>query len=238
MESPVPTVGYARDARRLMRLCDRVTLGTLTLDERRAYVSLAAVATDVDGAPLLLMSMLSDHTKNLAADPNISMLFDGTAGYDNPQEGSRGTIMGRVGKVEGEDLARARRRYLARHPGAAMYADFGDFAFYRVAVERLHWVGGFGKAAWVSRPVPIEAGIAAAFAAAEPKLLERFARRGDRIAKRLKRSSGGWTLTALDPDGAVIAKGKKSLRLNFDETLASPDQLDAALSGRAVKSSA
>lgn len=215
-----------------MRACDRVTLGTQLVGQNRAYVSLAAVASDVDGSPLLLMSSLSDHTRNLAADPLVSMLFDGSAGYANPQEGPRATIMGRVEKAGPPDLERVRRRYLARHPGAALYIDFADFALFRVALERIHWVGGFGRAAWIERSPLIDGHTAAAFAAKEPELLERWNPRADDLAKTwLKRRSTGWHLTAIDPDGFILARGKSTHRLAFAASLTDPGVVETALAG-------
>jgi len=225
--------GYALAARLLMRARDRVALGTILPPDGRAYVSLAAVATDTDGAPILLLSALSDHTRNLALDPRLSLLFEATAGFANPQEGPRATLMGTAGKVTGAELERVRRRYLARHPGAALYAGFADFAFFRVAVERVHWVGGFGRAAWVERPVVLDAKLAAKFAAAEPALLAKLAPRAARIAKaRLKRRSTDWSIAAIDPDGCDFVRGKRSLRLAFAAALDDPAKVEAALSGR------
>lgn len=232
MDAPAAAYGHALSARLLIRSCDRASLGTRMAEGGRAYVSLAAAATDVDGTPLLLLSTLSDHTKNLLADPALSMLFEGTAGFANPQEGPRATVMGRVEKVTGADLDRVRGRYLARHPGAALYAGFGDFAFFRVTMERVHWVGGFGKAAWLERHLTVDPRVAAAFVEAEPRLIEDLQPTADRIAAaRLKRRGKGWTLTAVDPDGGVLMKGKRTDRFAFDAPLDDPNQVRAALSG-------
>lgn len=229
MESPASASGHALAARLLIRSRDRAALGTRLADDGRAYVSLVATATDVDGATLLLLSGLSDHTRNIAEDAAVSLLFDGTAGFANPQEGPRATVMGRAVRLSDVELDRARRRYLARHPGAALYAGFADFGFYRVAPERIHWVGGFGKAAWIERRLLVEPDVARAFVAAEPALLESLVGKADKIAKRrLARRSTGWLLTALDPDGGVIARGKTALRFAFDAPLADPAQVAAA----------
>jgi putative heme iron utilization protein len=239
METSTPTHGYALAARRQMRACDRATLGTQLAGQNRAYVSLAAVSTDIDGSPLLLMSSLSDHTRNLAADSQISILFDGSAGYANPQEGPRATIMGRVNKADQADLDRVRRRYLARHPGASLYIDFADFAMFRVGIEKIHWVGGFGRAAWLERSPLVDKNTTAAFAGAEPELLDRLGPRADEFARVwLKRRSSGWQLTAIDPDGFVLVKDKASHRLGFAAPLGGPDAVEAAMAqpdqGRAL----
>jgi putative heme iron utilization protein len=230
MEPSVPASGHTLAARLLIRARDRVALGTRMAGDGRAYVSLAAVATDVDGAPLFLFSTLSDHTRNLLADPAVSLLFEGTAGFANPQEGPRATVMGRAERLADADLQRGRRRYLARHPGAALYAGFADFAFFRVTMERVHWVGGFGKAAWVERRLVVDPRAAQAFIDAEPDLLARLQPQADRIAQtRLRRRSKGWALVALDPDGGVLMRGKRAHRFAFDAPLDDPQAIPAAL---------
>lgn len=228
--APAPAHGHTLAARLLIRGCNKVALATRMADGGHVYVSLAAVATDSDGCPLLLLSQLSDHTRNLLADAQAALLFDGTAAFANPQEGPRATLMGRIAKVPAADLERVRRRYLASHPGAALYAGFADFAFFRATSERIHWIGGFGKAAWVGRPMTVEPAVALRFIAAEPELLARLAPLADRVAKtRLKRKGSGWSFGAIDPDGCVLVKGKRALRLAFAAPLEDPAEVEAAL---------
>ena len=101
------------------------------------YASLVLVAVDHDLSPILLLSDLAEHTKAIAADDRVSLLFDGTEGLDQPLTGPRVTLVGRAARTDDDRLA---RRFLARHPDAEMYAGFKDFHFYRVAVERAHLV--------------------------------------------------------------------------------------------------
>ena len=138
----------AASARRILRRVARAALGTLLRDAGGApYVSLVNVATDHDGAPLLLLSDLADHTRNLAADQRASLLLDDTGAREDPLAGERAD---RAGTARADRASRShRRRYLARHPVAAMYADFRDFNFYRLAVERAHLVAGFGRIHWL-----------------------------------------------------------------------------------------
>ena len=135
-------------ARRLMRSTDRAALATLlpTPEGPAPYASLVLIAVDHDLSPILLISRLAVHTQAIEADPRVSLLLDGTAGLDHALTGARLSVMGRA---EISPDARLRERYVARHPEAAMYAGFKDFAFYRVAVERAHLVSGFGKIDWI-----------------------------------------------------------------------------------------
>ena len=88
------------------------------------YASLVLVAVDHDLAPILLLSDLAEHTKAIAADSRVSLLFDGTAGLDQPLTGPRVSLLGRAARTDDERL---KRRFLAHHPDAEMYAGFNDF---------------------------------------------------------------------------------------------------------------
>lgn len=133
-------------ARDLLRHASTAGLGTIARDGGGPFVSLVLIATDPGGAPILLLSDLAEHSRNIAADDRVSLLIDGTADYEDPLTGPRLTLLGRAAR---SDHAHHRDCYLARHESAAQYAGFGDFAFYRIAVERGHLVAGFGRIDWI-----------------------------------------------------------------------------------------
>jgi len=157
--------------RGLMRRARSATLATALADEGgRAYASLVTVACDVDASPILLLSRLAEHTRNLEADPRASLLFENASGRANPQTGPRATVMG---TIQTSDDERHARRFLARHPSAARYAGFGDFAFYTMSVERVHYVGGFSRAIWMDGAnARADRTAVEAIAAAEPSVLD------------------------------------------------------------------
>ena len=132
------------DPRELMHGQTTAALGTLM--DGAPYVSLVLVAFDTDGLPLLLLSRLAQHTKNLLADPRVSLLFDGVAGLDDPLTGPRLTVLGSAAVCTDPE---ALRRYLACHPSAEAYAGFNDFQLYKVSIARAHFVAGFGQIRWV-----------------------------------------------------------------------------------------
>ena len=132
------------DPRALMHAEAKAALGTLM--DGAPYVSLVLVAFDADGSPLLLLSGLARHTRNLLTDPRVSLLFDGTAGLANPLTGPRVTVLGSAAACDDPD---ALQLYLARHPSAIAYAAFSDFDLYRVTIERGHFVAGFGQIRWI-----------------------------------------------------------------------------------------
>src|ERR1700742_1863258 len=135
-------------ARTLLRSIRAGTLGTLDRNTGHPFASLVNVATDVDGSPLILTSRLSTHTANLETDGRASVLLAET-GKGHPLAHPRLTVLGAFARVEKEsaDEARVRRRFLARHPKAELYAGFGDFAFWRMTVAAAHLNGGFARAA-------------------------------------------------------------------------------------------
>ena len=131
------------EIRRLMNL-PKAYFGTVADRDGSKYpfVSLVVPAIDGDGQPLLLLSDLSDHVKNLQGESKASLLFDGTAGRDEPLTGPRVTLLGEVAVTE---AAVDRDAYVARHPTADLYAGFKDFRFYRFKVREALLVAGFGR---------------------------------------------------------------------------------------------
>src|ERR1700675_2288866 len=107
-------------ARRLLRSLDRAALATTLAASHGGgpYASLVLVATAPDGAPVLLLSDLAQHSINIATEPRVALLFDGTAGLAEPLTGPRLTVLGRAERSADDRL---RARFLARHPGAALY---------------------------------------------------------------------------------------------------------------------
>ena len=211
---------HAALGRQLIRRARAAMLSTaLASKDGWPYGSLVSVALDCDGSPLMLFSNLSDHTRNLAKDSRASLLFEETSRLKNPQTGPRITVTGRVKKTTQD---RHRRRFLARHPEAALYAGFGDFNFFRMQVDRAHFVGGFAKAVWLKgADILADAKAAAAVAKAEPAVLEHMnTDHPDAVdhyaLTLLGRSGRGWKMTGIDPDGADLRLGGRVARLSFE----------------------
>ncbi|MBI4185112.1 MAG: pyridoxamine 5'-phosphate oxidase family protein [Proteobacteria bacterium] len=218
--------------RRLVRAAEKAALATAG-GEGWPYASLVTLATDLDLSPILLLSGLADHSRNLGREPRLSLLIDGTAGFANPQAGPRATLMGRAG-VSDDPLLRA--RFLARHPGARLYAGFGDFRIYRVTVERVHFVGGFARARWLNgrtlvHPGRAVAGLRAAEAALLADLNREYAEALALIAGRLLRRRGrSWRMTGLDPEGIDLApRTGRRARLQFDRPVFTPEDVRTEL---------
>jgi len=112
------------------------------------YGSLVPVASAASGEPLLLVSHLAQHTKNLVADGRASLLLLAPTDGD-PQQAARASVVGRARRLDGAEEAGARARFLALHPDAAPYFELA-FQLWAIAPEEARYVGGFGAAAWVS----------------------------------------------------------------------------------------
>jgi putative heme iron utilization protein len=142
--------GGAELARALLR-SERAAVLATTSAERggHPFGSLVPFALTREGEPLLLLSDLAQHTKNLSVDPRACLLVhDAAATAKDPRTAARAAILGRVRPVAPGDEPDARARYLARHPSAR--GLFGlDFALYVLAVEEAQIVGGFAAAGWV-----------------------------------------------------------------------------------------
>ena len=220
-------------ARELLRSRRSGALATaLATEGGWPYASLVTIACDTDGSPILLLSRLSDHTRNLERDARASLLVENASRRANPQTGPRLTALGRVTP---DAEPRLRRRFLARHPGAALYADFADFRVFRMTVERFHWIGGFGRARWLDASgVLVDADAARAIAEAEPSAIEHMnadhALPIDRDAGRLLgRAGSGWRIVAIDPDGCDLARGNAVARLALPRPARNAGELRAIL---------
>lgn len=224
---PARPFDAARQVRDLVRGADRAALATALPSEAGAwpYASLVLTAVDHDLSPILLLSDLAEHSKAIVADDRVSLLFDGTAGFDQPLTGPRATLVGRATRTPDERL---RRRYLARHPDAAGYANFGDFHFYRLAVERAHLVAGFGKIRWLAgadlRPPPLPAGLAEAEDGIVGHMNNDHADALQLCAGKLLGLPGqDWRMTGIDMEGIDLKQGGQVARLAFDTPLEKVD---------------
>jgi heme iron utilization protein len=211
------------DAKRLMRLARTGALATLEAEGSGPLTTLVGVASDFDGAPLLLMSTLSRHSRNLARDSRASLLLTGSHDRGDPLNHPRVTLGGRV---EREPAARAKSRYLQRNRKAALYAGFADFGMFRLRVESVHFNGGFGRAAPLA-PADVLGSRAgeAALAEAEEQLIAEVNALGDAALARLagrRASRPAWRAIGLDGEGLDLAVGGRPARAQFRAPAADP----------------
>jgi len=217
----------AADARALVRRALKASLATIAAGSGHPYASLITVATDASGAPIFLISGLAQHTRNLSQDPRASILFDGTGAAGDPLQGTRVTLFGRAEKVQDEAV---KRRFLARHPEAAFYADFPDFAFWRLEAEGAHYIGGFGRIVDLQ---PAEILVATEGAgdllAAEPGIIEHMnADHADTVRLYATRLAGApegfWRMSGIDPEGCDLICEGDARRIRFKALIATPGE--------------
>lgn len=134
----------AEHARTLVQHSILGTLSTLTRDGD-PWGSLVSYGVLEDGSPVFLVSRLAEHTRNLEGDARASLVVAEQAREGDPLDHGRVTLAGRVVRPEGERLAAARAAHLAAVPSAEIYIDFGDFSLFVLEVERVRWVGGYGR---------------------------------------------------------------------------------------------
>lgn len=227
-------------ARRLVRTARFGSLAVLEKGSGHPYASRAAVAPDIDGVPATLLSALSPHTTALDADARCTVLL-GEPGRGDPLAHPRISVVGVARRLSpgSEADERVRRRFLARHPKAALYAGFGDFAFFRIEPQRAVLVGGFGRAydlapADLLGDHTLGETLLARLAALERGAIDHMNREhADAVslyATRLCRAGpGDWRIVSLDPYGIDMMSGEQLERLEFDAPLADASQLRAVL---------
>lgn len=216
----------AEASKSLLRAALKGALATLDKASGHPYASLVTVATEPDGTPLLLISKLALHTQNLAADARASLLIDGTSAAGDTLAGGRVTF---IGRIEASQSPTARTRFLARHPAAQVYADFPDFRFYALKVERAHFIGGFGRIVDLQPPeLATDIGDATALVEAEAGIIEHMNEdHADAVqlyAEQIgKIADGGlWRMSGIDPEGCDLIGAVRGLRIGFPERIGTP----------------
>ena len=232
-DASVPTPSHAEQARTLAARVPTGTLCTIAI-EPAGYPYGSFVTFGLDGgSPVFLISELAEHTKNLHGDGRASLLVAEPGEGDALARG-RVTLIGRAQVVEGAARERAKSAYLATHPNGAYYADFADFHFWRLDVESVRFIGGYGRMSWVAK---------ADWNAAEPDPLAAHA--AD-ILSHMNRDHAGVmveycrafskaadtsaaTMTGVDRYGfemsAITAAGPRPIRLAFAKALSTPDEV-------------
>jgi hypothetical protein len=226
-----PDFDPVAESKLLLRTVRTATLATLTPDGA-PFATLTTVATDYDGAPLLLLSALALHTRHLERDNRLSLLLAQAGGRGDPLTHPRLTLAGAIARTQ--DPA-ARARFLRRNPKAQLYADFADFSFWRMEPTIVHVNGGFARAGdFGPRYLLTEVADAAALVAAEAETLETINADASgalaRCAATFSGAKGGrWRASGLDPEGIDLVSGENTARLVFGGRATSPQAALAEL---------
>jgi putative heme iron utilization protein len=213
-------------ARSLLRRSRQGALATLMAGSGDPYCSLVNVASHADGSPILLISRLALHTKNILADSRVSLMLDERAVGD-PLDGARIMLAGRAEETTGEAAGTLRRRYLNAHPSAEAFVEFKDFSFFRIVPSAAHLVAGFGRIIDLapaqflteiddaSELLEAEQGAVAHMNEDHREAMNLYA------TKLLGAEPADWACTGCDPDGMDMQAGAVVLRLDFPERVTS-----------------
>ena len=221
----------AKAASKLAREARSAALATLLPDTGDPYCSLVNIASAADGSPVRLISRLALHTKNIAADPRCSLMVDERKPGD-PLEGARLTLQARAVATNDEHV---RRRYLARQPGAEVFASFGDFGFYRLEVASAHLVAGFGRiVGFGAGEILTAVEDAHALLQAEPEIVAHMNEDHADTCRLyatalLGAPDGEWRCVGCDPAGLELQLERTALRLEFPERVTTPHALRTML---------
>jgi hypothetical protein len=227
-------------AKKLLREARSGALASLIPPNGDPYCSLVNVATAPDASPLLLLSTLAVHTKNIIADARVSLMLDERKPGD-PLEGARVMLMGAIAQ-DGDPGVR--QNYLRKHPEAEMFAGFADFAIYRMRIEKAHLVAGFGRivdlaardiltdVSDASTLIEAEADAIAHMNADHKEALRLYA------TKFLGAADGEWSCAGFDPEGVELQHGREALRLPFPQRVTGPGPLRAVLKALAEQARA
>lgn len=229
----------AERARTLFAEARTGTLATLAVDPAGVpFGSLVSQVADDLGRPVLCLSDMAEHTRNLAADPRASVMVN-EVGTGDPLARGRVTLLGEIGRLTGDERAAVLALYRSAHPDA-FYVDFADFHVYRLAVASVRYVGGFARMSWVdpaeyaaAMPDPLRAhraGIVGHMnddhADALVNFCRVFAGRPDTVSARmLDVDRYGFSVLAAD---APDADGH-TVRLSFDEPADTPLAVRSAM---------
>lgn len=146
-------VSRAEAARDALRMVRRRGDGVLCTISRKVagwpFGSAAPYALDARGEPLLLISALAEHTRNIKADDRVSLFVQEQPAGGDVQAHGRVTLMGRAHRVHEAEAEDGWARYLARVPSAATYGGAHDFSLYGISLEQVRYIGGFGRIFWL-----------------------------------------------------------------------------------------
>ncbi|EKS33601.1 HugZ family protein [Afipia clevelandensis] len=239
---PSADVKPARLTRSLLARSRQGALASLMPGSGDPYCSLVNVASAPDGAPILLISRLAVHSRNILADPRVSLMLD-ERGPGDPLEGARIMLAGTAEEATG-DVEPLKRRYLAAHPSAEEFVGFKDFSFFRIRPKGVHLVAGFGRIVdLVPKDFLTDLTGAKALVEAEPDIIAHMnADHADTInlyaVKLLNGTDGDWRCIGCDPDGLDLQDGRRTLRLPFPERIVAPAALRQVLKALADRARA
>ncbi len=214
--------------RRLLRQAATVSLATSMANDANAYASLVLMATDPAGQPLLLLSDLAVHSKNIARNAHVSLLIAEEPGDRDPLTLPRISVEGVLEVVEDSGL---KARYLRRFPSARDFVEFPDFKLYRMVVSRAHLVAGFGDIHWLDKEKFLVDPRFLAAGEAEEDIIEHMnTDHADAVQELVTAAIGDdpaddWEICGIDVEGMDLRRGWRYGRILFPAPAASAEDI-------------
>lgn len=231
-------MNLSTEARKFLRSTHSGLLSTISSKfDGYPFGSVAPFVLGHDCQPVILISSIAEHTKNIVSNAKVSLLV--FAGAEDLQANARLTLLGEAIKIEKND-ADLKARYLRYLPQAAGYFDMHDFAFYRINISQVRYIGGFGKMSWMPssellNPTPAENSL---LASQEASIVEHMnADHADSLLAYCRHyhqlDVSGAQMLGIDSDGfdvkANVGSDTKMLRFDFDQPIHDAQSARAAL---------
>ncbi len=220
-----------RLARTLLRTNRVTTLATLD-PGGYPYSTVTNLIVEADGTPVVFMSGLAVHARNVAADPRVSTTVADT--QTDVMIAPRLTLSGRAEQVPADDTFTLKARYVERFPKSKLYLGLPDALFYRIRVEAVQLNGGPGRNANAVTPQDLLTDLepAGALMAEAPALITSL--NDGEVAARLAAAAGAkkpgrWRISAVDPDGIDLSTASDLARLWFTNPVPTREDFNAAL---------
>jgi len=220
----------SRLTKSLLRRSRQGALATLKVGSGDPYCSLVNLASHPDGSPILLISRLAIHTRNILADARVSLMLDERAPGD-PLEGARIMLSGRAEAAVASEVELLRQRYLSVHPSAEGFVSFTDFSLVRIRPSEVHLVAGFGRIVDL-QPEQFLTNLAGAeeLLDAEPSVVKHMnTEHRDTMnlyaTRLLGAAAGDWRCTGCDPEGIDLQWEQAVMRLEFPRRATNGNEL-------------
>jgi heme oxygenase (biliverdin-IX-beta and delta-forming) len=217
-------------ARRLLNHQSVGVLSTHSIDvEGYPFGSIAPYTLDYHGEPIILISDIAQHTRNIKHNNKVSLtVFD--TGSDDPQSSSRLTWIGDAESIAVSDTE-LRNRYLRYFPSAESYFETHDFSFYRIRLRRARFIGGFGEIFWIEADSML---VENPFKTSEQGIVDHMNQDHRQALHHYCKVFAGTevesvTMTGLDSEGFDMLADRRKLRIDFDSPIQTVEEARANL---------
>ena len=217
-------------ARQLLNHQSVGVLSTHSIDvEGYPFGSIAPYALNYEGEPIILISDIAQHTRNIKQNPRVSLtVFDRAA--DDPQSASRLTWIGDAEPVDPSDL-QTRHRYLRYFPSSESYFETHDFAFYAISLRRARFIGGFGQIHWIESGKML---VNNPFHASEGSIVDHMNQDHHKALVHYaevlgRREINTISMTGIDSEGFDMLVDGRKVRMDFDSSINTVEEARATL---------